>query len=87
MDAFVAMPEHAENNLHANFHCGVSATSKFCYKIACVSLANQSVFYQYALTHIIGCKRGLTNMVGCKTSFTKFLLHNDEKDELLMTSL
>ena len=26
---------HVENNVHANFHCGVSANLRFCYKIPC----------------------------------------------------
>ena len=51
--------------MHANFHCGVSATLIFCYKIACVayvSLANYPIFFCNQDVHVytMGCKRGFT---------------------------
>ena len=49
--------------MHANFHCGVSATLKFCCKlasVASVSLVNQPIYLcnQDVHVHTMGCKRG-----------------------------
>ena len=38
---------HAENNVHANFHCGVSETLIFCNKIARVALVPLADFSLY----------------------------------------
>ena len=59
---------HAENNVHANFHCRVSAAWTFCYKIVCVaqvSLENWPIFVcnQDIRARTMGCKRGLDVMV------------------------
>ena len=56
---------HVQNNVHANLHCGISATLIFYYKIArvaLVSLANQPVFLcnQDVCAHTMGCKIGLS---------------------------
>ena len=68
---------HAENNV--NFHCGISAALKLCYKIAFVtleSLANEPVFLgkQYVHTHAMGCKRGYTLILHCQSDLDLYNL-------------
>ena len=63
MHAFMAILRASRDNVHVNFHWGVCATLKFCYKIASiVSLANQAIFLcnQDVRARTTGGKRGFS---------------------------